>query len=140
MPGRKYTAEQNAARLAYTRAWRKRNREKIRAYDTATANRRRKLARKRRSANREKLRMQALMWSRKHRAQRRAYSRAYRAKQLALNPNWAREKMQAFGKANPTYWTEAGQRRRLRVAWRKFTSTCAANRRKTPNPTQPEHV
>lgn len=126
---RHYTAEQKAARLAWTRAWRKRNAAKIRAWEDGYRDRRRRLARKRRKANPEKFRRQALIRARRYRAKRAAYTRQYRQQQLARNPNWARERMQAWTRKRPGYWSEVAKRRRLRLAWQKFTQTCARNRR-----------
>ena len=75
---RKYNAEQTAARLAYTREWRKRNKDKIQAWEDANRvkrNRQRKmLARKRRDTEAARYRASY----RKHRAKQRAASKAYR--------------------------------------------------------------
>lgn len=128
---RHYTPEQTAARLAYTRAWRKRNKERIKAYDAAYRPRAAMLAKRRRKANPEKYRKQALAWSRKHLAKRARYQREYRRRQLAKNPNWNRQRWLTLVSNNPNYQREYRKRKQLRDAWQRFSKTCALSRTKT---------
>lgn len=125
---RTYTPAQVAARLAYTREWRKRNKAKIDAWESANRlrrNRRRlKLARARRETEAARHRANY----RKHRQMRREASRAYRRKRIAANPNFYRERNREWALRNPTYASEIYHRRTLRLSMHKFASVLAANR------------
>lgn len=129
---RTYTAEQTAARLEYTRQWRKRNQDKIRANELRYAKRRTKLARARRRAKRDLIRSQNRAWRLRNRKLLAARRRAYAAKRLAADPNWNRERMQRFIEKNPRYWSEIAKRRRLRLAWLKFTRAKISTTNATP--------
>lgn len=98
------TADKKTAKtLASKRRWVRKNREHVNAHQRA-------------------------YW-RERSEQRKQLQRNYREAQLAKNPNYFQDRDKAFRAANPDYTREYYRRRKLRVAWLKFSTVCAAGRR-----------
>lgn len=55
--------------------------------------------------------------------------RNFRETKTAENPHYARDRDREFRAANPNYSREWRARKRIRLAWQKWTRTCAASRR-----------
>jgi hypothetical protein len=75
--------------------------------------------------NRSRLSLLNRRYYRTHQAEERARSHAY----ATANRDRAIAATRAFRESNPNYQREWRARRRLLDAWRKWSITCAANRR-----------
>jgi hypothetical protein len=128
---RPYSPEQLARRREETARWRERNRERLRAYNSRPDVLKRKAAHLRRRRRQDPEAVRAYVAKRKAEKPEviRGYWRKFRAIQRAKNPHFDRDRDRAFRAANPNYVREYYARRRLRDAWLKFSTVCAANRR-----------
>lgn len=65
-------------------------------------------------------------------AQRRYYrrnaERIREAQRLRDTPEKRAKRNEQFAARNPTYWRDYQRKRRLKLAWEKFTRICASNR------------
>ena len=77
-----------------------------------------------REHRREQIRIATRKYRRKNLQKTREYARA----RDAANPEGKRERMKRFAERNPTYWRDFQRRRTMRLAWLKWTRTCAASR------------
>jgi hypothetical protein len=123
---RRYTPEQKAARLAYTKAWRIRNAERVREYESRPSVKARRKAnqRRRRRVNAAKERSRQLRYRMANRGRLRAYTRAW----TQANKERKRASNAAWWKANPGMAQVYAKRRQVTLAWRKVAASCAANR------------
>jgi hypothetical protein len=82
-----------------------------------------------RRRNRDQVVESCRTYDRKHREQRRQKSRERLDRIRAENPAFVRDRARAFRARHPNYRAEQYQRHKLRDAWLKFSTVCAANRR-----------
>lgn len=55
----------------------------------------------------------------------------------ASHPDAKIERNKRFAELNPTYWRDFQRKRRMRLAWAKFTKQCAESRRRVAALTPP---
>ena len=123
---RRYSPEQTAQRLAYTREWKRRNAERVRAYESRpeVKARRAKLRRRRYRADPDKFKRWSQATRERYRQQLRDRQRAYAATHRDQRAQAAR----LWRRQNPDYYRARRERRKRETARATWATTCAASR------------